>query len=185
MKKEEKWGKATLAYCMRLFKAGMTDAKVASILTKKTGMTYTPHAIRSKRGRLERSGKLKVGAAGSSKEFKMTKPKKKRKKKRQFWSKEAEKAAIDLHQQGLKAKRIATQLKKQGLRDSINAQAVSDRLLLLKKRGVFKEPKKATPPVAKKKILNSVSLKTKAGSMEFTNLRKETLAAVAELCMRD
>jgi hypothetical protein len=61
-----RWTAEKNEYCVSLFEKGLTDAEVAHRMVKKFKGPCTEHAIRSKRGRLERGGKLKRGVAGSS-----------------------------------------------------------------------------------------------------------------------
>jgi hypothetical protein len=61
-----RWTTEKNEYCVSLFEEGLTDAEVSRHMVKKFKGPCTEHAIRSKRGRLERGGKLKKGVAGSS-----------------------------------------------------------------------------------------------------------------------
>lgn len=185
-----KWSKAELLHCTMLFNRGIPDGEIALLMSKKfPKRKWTTHTIRSKRGRLERAGKLKRGVAGSSTAKKGTKRKKmpnKKKIRRERWTEPARKRAWDLHKRGYSNKKVALMLKKEGLRDTSNGGAVGDQLSLLRKQGKQSPPKLLPPQKQKERPpKNSVTIVSKLGTMTFSDVSKEVLAEVVALCTKD
>jgi hypothetical protein len=190
-----KWDPALTKECIYWFKQGLNDASVLHCLkvAYPNKSPWTVHAIRSKRGRLERSGLLKRGVAGSSVTKKETSVSKKIK--RELWTKEATNEALHLRSMGQTSQGISRSLRHKGLRKDFNPEAVYAQLRKVDNGTV----KISSLPTAKKipeqlplpkpaaksvvKVLNTITLDGKLGYHQYV-VDDETLADINDLCVR-
>lgn len=196
------WNDQMDRYFISLAKQGLTNKEMVPPMKRKYPIAWTVHAMRSKRGRLERRGLLERGLwrkgkeAGSKQAKENIMPKKVRK---EYWTQEAAIAAVKELKAGKRVRSIAVVLKRNGLRKGFNPQAVAD--LLRKVRvGNIKikdlppaeaELKPHSPPVVKAKeepwknpdYKNLIVIDSQLGKERFF-VDDMTLATIHDLCIR-